>query len=394
MVISLIVVVFWLSLAAIVHTYLVFPVVLAVLASLNRKDAHKQHPMLYDDSLPYVTVVMSAFNEERNIRDRIENLASCTYPAGKMTVLVGSDGSTDSTNAILEELSGKYHWLTVRVFPENRGKTPVLNSLVSLITTPITILTDADTVFSSNALVSIVQPFSQPTVGCVAGVRKCRTSGTINATTVQESSYLDIDNKIRIAEGVLGCVIGAHGSLYAIRTELLEKIPEDRAYTDDFYLSMIPLERGFTVVQANEAISFAETATSTLRDFRRKVRYSSTAFATCSRFASVMWSAPLSAAYCFFSHRVSRWYLPFFLLTALISNVVLYSGGLVYQLLLWVQISFYVSALVGVFSQRAVKASPLFSLSAYFVYSNAALFVGFFRWLFGNSSNRWVPSRS
>lgn len=391
---TLVFAVFWLSVAGIIHTYLLFPLLLSSIAGIKRRSLGEKH---MDDavvSVPDITILIAAYNEEKNIRERIENLAQCQYPIGKMSVLVGSDGSTDATNAILAELSLKYDWLDVVVFAENRGKTPVVNSLIAKVRTPITVLTDADTIFSTDALVSIVQPFRDLGVGCVAGVRRVRNQAVESVTSLQESSYLDLDNRIRVAEGELGCIIGAHGSLYAIRTELLERIPEDRPFTDDFFLSMIPLERDFRVMQADRALSFAEAAASPMKDFMRKVRYSSTAFATCFRFGHLLWSSRPLVAYCFFSHRVSRWFLPFFLVIAVITNVALLGTGFVYSVALAIQALFYLGAVIGILIPSTVARSRVFSLSAYFVYSNAALFVGFFRWISGRASHRWVPSRN
>ncbi|MFM8569493.1 MAG: glycosyltransferase [Candidatus Kapaibacterium sp.] len=393
MTLSLMIVLFWLSVIGIVHTYLVFPLLIRLIAASGRSVVPAVG-MNEEEYAPAITVVISAYNEEKNIRERIEDLARCEYPAGKMSVVVGSDGSTDATNTILEELSLRYDWLTVIPFATNRGKTPVLNRLFASITTPLTVLTDADTVFSPNALSSIVRPFRDETVGCVAGVRRVRDMAVTTVTSLQESSYLDLDNGIRVAEGRLGCVIGAHGSLYALRTELVGTIPEDKPFTDDFYLSMIPLERGFRVVQADTAISYAETAASTLSDFRRKVRYSSTAFATCFRFLPLLWGPRPIVAYCFFSHRVSRWFLPVFLVIALVSNMVLRDHAPVYAIALIVQSLFYLTALVGILVPSTVSISRLFSLSAYFVYSNAALLVGLVRWAAGGASHRWEPSLS
>lgn len=386
--------VFWLSVAGIVHTYLLFPLLLSAIAAIKRRYAPEKH--VDDDvvSIPDITILIAAYNEEKNIRERIENLARCEFPDGKMTVLVGSDGSTDGTNSLLTELAETYDWLRVVVFAENRGKTPVVNSLIAHVRSPITVLTDADTVFSSDALISIVGPFSDPRVGCVAGVRKVRDQVVESVTSLQESSYLDLDNRIRVAEGELGCVIGAHGSLYAIRTELLERIPEDRAFTDDFFLSMIPLERGYLVTQANKALSYAEAATGPMKDFTRKVRYSSTAFATCFRFIHLLWTSRPLVAYCFFAHRISRWFLPFFLVLAVLTNVLLEGEGFIYTIALVTQTLFYLGAMIGILIPSTVTRSRVFSISAYFVYSNAALFVGFFRWISGRASHRWVPSRS
>ena len=382
---------FWFSLMAIVHTYALFPLLIAIWAGIRNSTSNE--PKDINHFLPSVTVLFAAYNEERSIRERIENLALCTYPKEKMTVLVGSDGCSDATDRILRELSARYSWLHVVYFAENRGKAEVLNTLFPLIASPYTVFTDADTVFSLDSVEKILLPFQDPSVGCVAGLRLVRSQAAATVTEQQESSYLDLDNRIRQAEGKLGCVIGAHGSLFAVRTDLIRPLPTGKAFTDDFYWSVIPLELGYTVVQSMHALSYAESAPSTSADFRRKIRYASTAFATCFRFMHLLWSGPAAARYAFFSHRVSRWFLPFFLLAAFFGNVALANEGMLYALLLGAQFLMYAAAMIGIIFPGAGRVSGVFSLSAYFVYSNAALLLGFFRWISGRASQRWTPVR-
>ena len=383
---------FYASVAGIVHTYFVFPLVMAFIAVRRRQRKHRQRST--ESVVPAVTILIAAYNEQANIRDRIENIALQNYPHEKLRVIVGSDGSTDATNNILSDMVDHYEWLSVELYGENRGKVYVLNDLLQHVQTPIVIYTDADTIFSTDSLLHLVEPFSSPSVGAVAGMRHVLVRGSVTATSEQEESYLSIDNIIREGESALGCVIGAHGSLYAIRTELVEPIPTDIAYTDDFYVSMLPFEKGFEVVQAEGAHSYAETARDTASDFRRKTRYAATIFATCYRFRKQLLSGSFVQSYCFFSHRVSRWFLPFVLLLCLTSAAMLSSSSPLYSWVLFVQVSFYVLALIAILIPRLSRVFSLFSLSAYFVYSNVALFIGFFRWITGRGSNKWTPERS
>jgi hypothetical protein len=79
---------------------------------------------------------------------------------------------------------------------------------------------------------------------------------------------------------------------------------------------------------------------------------------------------------------------------AVITNVALLGTGFVYSVALAIQSLFYLGAVIGILIPSTVARWRVFSLSAYFVYSNAALFVGFFRWISGRASHRWVPSRN
>ena len=138
--------VFWLSVGAILYTYAVYPVLLILLSSLKQaiKDTKfvlsKQGRRKRESELPEVTVVIAAYNEEKCIKARVENLLALHYPAEKLRILIGSDGSTDNTNALLSEFTDPR--FEAVLFKQNRGKINVLNDLLNQVKTPITVFSD------------------------------------------------------------------------------------------------------------------------------------------------------------------------------------------------------------------------------------------------------------
>lgn len=156
----------WLSIGLLVYSYLLYPFVLLVCSKLFNKSKtwckNAQH-------LPDITVIISAFNEQSCIADRIKNLNHIDYPQHKIKLLVGSDGSTDDTNEILLALAKTTENLQVELFSQNRGKMSVLNDLIAKATTDIVVMSDANTEFAEDALIELTQPFVDENIGAVCG---------------------------------------------------------------------------------------------------------------------------------------------------------------------------------------------------------------------------------
>ena len=93
-------------------------------------------------------------------------------------------------------------------------------------------------------------------------------------------------------------------------------------------------------------------------------------------------------AFTFFSHKILRWLCPFFLLAMLVCNAALLSQPL-YRICMYGQLGFYAISLLGGVTPAAVRAPKLLRVGAMFVGMNAALFVGFWRWLFGTQKGAW-----
>ncbi|MBL7999558.1 MAG: glycosyltransferase, partial [Candidatus Kapabacteria bacterium] len=307
-------------------------------------------------------------------------------------VLFGSDGSTDSTNVILTQAAEKYSWLKPYIFPERRGKATVLNELAKEAKGDVFVLGDADHFYSPDAIAAISTCFTNPRVGGAGGTVIMNNAD--GASGVDEAAYYAYDVPIKTDEGDCGCMIGAHGGLMAIRADVWEDIPVAAGFTDDFFISMLPLEKGYAVVSCRDAISTTESAASIESEFRRKVRFSSTSFATLARFKPLLFKKPLLVAYCFWSHRVIKWFLWFFLIIAFISNKILAQAHIFFLICFIIQCSIYVTALLGLVMKPFVKLPSILSIPTYFVISNAALLTGFVRYLRGKQSTQWKPQRT
>ena len=94
-------IIFWLSVALVFHSYVLFPVLLKLFSTGKKENAIVYGPD--DEGLPVVYMVFSVFNEQKVIREKLESVMNTTYPLQKLRVYIGSDNSTDATNAIVDE---------------------------------------------------------------------------------------------------------------------------------------------------------------------------------------------------------------------------------------------------------------------------------------------------
>jgi len=93
--------VFWGALGALAWTHAGYPAAVGVLARVRPR------PVARRDVTPSVAVVVSAHDEEDVIGRRIENLLELDYPAELLQIVVASDGSTDRTDDIVEEIAAR-----------------------------------------------------------------------------------------------------------------------------------------------------------------------------------------------------------------------------------------------------------------------------------------------
>src|SRR2546428_13360051 len=225
---------FWLAVGVILHTYVIYPLVLIVLDAaaqawsawgyLGGTERRRPPAQL---GLPHVSVLIAAYNEGPCIGRRIENLLEQDYPADKMEILVGSDGSTDDTDSIVQHYAAR----GVRLSRAERcGKAGVLSRLVSLAKGDVLVMTDANTHFERDAIRHLVQPLRDPDVGLVCGRLRLHSPA---GAPLAEGAYWKLESLLKLYESRRGCVMGANGGIYAARKCLFPPLPAG-AVGDDF----------------------------------------------------------------------------------------------------------------------------------------------------------------
>ena len=387
---------------AVLHTYVIYPwLMLGWAGSRDAKELGEgvespPKPTVF----PPVAVLMAAHNEEAVLEEKLATLAAQDY-AGELTFYVGSDCSTDRTNAILEAWAARNGRFRPTLFDSRRGKPAIINQLAAQAGKEgIYLMTDASVMLRPDVVTQLVRPMLEdPTIGVVDSTM-LQTGGRAEGIGYAEETYISREVDVKRAEGRRwGAMIGPFGGCWALRAEAFTPVP-DNFLVDDFFLCMSAYERGFRGVSSEEAIVEEGVGQSLKDEFRRKVRISGGNWQNLFRFRKLwwpFWKNPL--AYAFFSHKVLRWWTPFFLLIGLLSWMALllslgyennYWPGLLLASLINAAIMLPVLDFVLTFYDIHFRPARF---TTYFLAMNAALLVGFYRYLTGIRTNVWQPSQ-
>ena len=331
---------------------------------------------------PRVSLVIPAYNEVRHLTAKLENALALDYPANRLEIVVASDGSTDGTNAIAD--SFRRHGVRVLAMRDHLGKAPMLNRVLPHLRGELVVFSDASSLLERDALYQLVQPFADPQVGCVSGGYRLTSSADVRSQG--ENLYWRYETFLKMQESRLHSILGAHGAFYAIRRSLFVRL-EDAAINDDYLIPMRIVAQGYRAVYAPRARAWERELSSVKGDFARRRRIAAGNCQQMVRLRTLLHPRRGWVAFCFFSHKVLRTIAPIFLLLALLA-----SGWLPRpwsQVLLGVQVVFYVSALAGYLCQRSGRVIRWLSPSLYFCLGNLAMLAGLVTYCAARRAPAW-----
>lgn len=377
-------VLFWISAVLLMYTYFFYPALLVALTMLKRNSAGSQSARSFEtDEWPKVSLIITAYNEERVIARKLQNTLDLVYP-GELDVSVVSDGSTDNTNSIVEAFNE--HGIKLLALSSNRGKTVAQNQAVRHVQGEILVFSDANAMYAPDAITALVRGFVDSSVGCVCGeLSYIQDEGQGS----QEGVYWKYERFVKRAESNLWSTLGANGSIYAVRRDLYEPLAPE--VISDFVEPLIVLKKGYRTLYCPEARSYEELPAGLLDDFRRKVRIVNRSCRALFFVRDLLNPVRYPfAAFALLSHKVLRWLAGLWCVLALVSNFFLL-GSWFYNASLSFQLLFYILACLGYLKPSA--RSKLFKLPIYFCIVNAAALAGVFHSLRGKTIIRWQPSR-
>lgn len=353
---------FYGSLAVIGWVYLGYPVVLGMVAALRRK------PVARRPIEPRVSLVICAYNEERDIRRKLEETLACDYPPERLEVIVASDGSTDRTDDIVREFIPRVRLLRV----EGRGgKTVAQNAAVAAASGEILVFSDVTTVYAPGTIRAMVENFADPTVGCVGGDLHYEKDPH-NPSAQGRALFWGYERQLRIWESQVHSIIGVAGCVYAMRRALYE--PLDPGAISDFVQPGKVTERGWRTVLEPAALAFEPVESRSLgEELNRRARVVTRGLRGAFRMPALLnpfqhpWFATL-----LWSHRVLRWLVPVFLLVLFGASIALAGRGGLYRLALLGQVAVYVAGAVAFLLERARVHVPGAFIPLYFCVVNLA----------------------
>ena len=290
-----------------------------------------------------LSVVIVAHNEETTLPRKIASLLSCKKSEWIEEILIGSDGSTDNTYAVVSAHTDS----RVRAieFKERRGKPAALNALVPMCNSEFVLFADARQDFDEQCLARLLENFADPAVGVVSGELVLRSEPGETTAAQGIGFYWKYEKFIRKCESRYAGVPGATGACYAIRKSVFRPIPE-QTILDDVAIPMQAVVQGYRCLFEPEAMIYDVAAQSTKKEAIRKRRTIAGAAQLLRLFPE--WIRPSSNPLWleYISHKMLRLVSPVLLLIALVSNASLLSMP-VYVLLFVAQVAFYVAAATG-----------------------------------------------
>lgn len=377
-------IIFWLSVIALFYTYVGYPFLLMIVTWLRPRDVNKA------SWTPRVSVIITAYNEEHDLRAKLENTLALDYDKDKLEIIVASDCSSDRTDEIALDFASRGVFLHRQT--ERLGKTAAQNAAVEKAHGEVILFSDATTLYQPDVLRVMVPNFADPSVGCVAG-RLLYVDPGQSSVGRGARSYWGYETFLKRHESQIGSLIGVSGCLYAVRRSAY--VPMYHEACSDFLIATIMVEQGLRTIYEPAALCTEETNERTDKEMRMRVRVITQTFTDLWRHRGMM-NPVRSGFYAvqLISHKVMRYLVPCFLLSALFSCMVLADGSTFYGFLFLVQVLFYLAAAFGWLIERMGIRSRLLALPHYFVLANVAAMIAFYKFLRGERYARWEPIRA
>jgi len=373
-------VIFYVFLFGVVQAYFIYPLSIYILGIFRNTKTNK------DLSRFYVTVIITAFNEENLIEHKVKNTIEIDYPKENMQIIVASDGSKDRTNEIVNKFN-EYSVELVSI-AERKGKENAQREALKHARGEIIVFTDVATTLEKNAIERIVSNFADPSIGCVSS--EDRVIGK-DGKQSGENFYVRYEMWLRKLESKVGSPVGLSGSFFAARKSVCEDFSSEM--DSDFRTLLNSVKRGMRGTVDPEAIGYYQDLSDQRREFERKVRTvlrGLTVFFRNIEFLNVFRYGLFS--YELFCHKLLRWLVPFFLIIMFVVNIPLASVSRGFAILMAAQCLFYAIAAIQLFRDMYSSSILFIKIPIYFVTVNASILVAWFRYLTGQRVLVWTPS--
>jgi glycosyltransferase involved in cell wall biosynthesis len=372
--------VFWSAAALLVYTFAGYPA-LVWLVSFRRKDTRRRAPIE-----PFVSIIVTAHNEEALIARKIQNCLALEYPKDRFEIIVASDGSEDRTATIARSFEAR----AVRLvdLPERRGKQFAQMMARDSARGEILVFTDAGVELGPGALREIVSNFADPAVGCVSSEDRVVQE---KRGWMGERAYVQFEMWLRRMESRAGSLVTASGSFFAARRSVCEEWHVDQ--TSDFFMPLHAIAMGLRAVVDPASIGIYSTPHSPGAELQRKVRtivnglhvfFSHARLLNPFRYGMVAWQLV--------SHKLCRWLTPFAVLALLVSSAALWHAGVFYRLCAVLLVAGVATGILGLAAGRLTQWKPL-RLAGYLLLGNAATVMAWSYFITGERFVTWQPTR-
>jgi len=363
--------IFWICAGLIAYTHLGYPLALRALIALSRRPTLQ--PGTWEEP-PRVSLIVAAYDEEESIAAKVANALALDYPPERLQVVVASDGSADATAEQARDAGADL----VLELPRG-GKVAAQNAATERAGGEILAFSDANSLWATDALRHLIEPFADPSVGYVCGQVRFFDAGGGNI----EGAYWRYEMAVREMESALGGVTAGNGAIYAVRRSAYVALPPSGSH--DLSFPFLLAKRGFRSLYAPWASAVEKMVPTLEGEFARKRRMMVGLWDIVAGegMLSPRGYLPLYA-FEIASHRLLRYATPFLHLIALGANVALLGEGWVYTATLAVQLAVLLAAALG----RRLPLMP-FRVARYYAMTTASIAAGLWDRLRRGAPGTW-----
>jgi len=376
-------IIFWLSAVALVYTYAGYLVLLLILTAVRAR------PVRRTAYTPTVSIIIAAYNEERDLPAKLENTLLLDYPKSHLEVIVTSDCSQDRTDEIARSFASR--GVRLHRQSERLGKTAAQNAAVEKASGEILVFSDATTHYEPDVLRKMIPNFSDKEVGCVTG-RVIYSAGTDSTVGEGTRSYWSYEFLLKKYESSIGSLIGVCGCMYAVRKSAY--VPLYHEACSDFLIATMMVKQGLRAIYEPAAVCREEPNAEANKELAVRVRIITQTFADLWRNRQML--NPVSQglyAVQLWSHKVMRYVAPVLLLILLASSGLLVTKNVLYAIAFVGQLVFYFAAGISWLFEKAGGKTYWLVLPQYFVIANLASLIAFVKFFRGERYVRWEPLR-
>ncbi len=369
------------------YPILVYPMVIYLAQSIRKTRKKNGAKVSASDETPEMDFLIAAYNEEEILEKKLRNTLELNYPREKLNIYVATDGSTDRTNQIVE---GFFPAVKLIKTDTHAGKIIARNESVKLSNSPILVFSDANSMYEKNALKELVKPFADPNVGAVCGELKLIPNDNDRYDDDIEAQYWSWERWLKKQESQFFSTIGANGSIYAVRRECYEFLPDFAM--DDLMVPVFVVLKGYKSVYQPSAVCYEKSTGRIDVEYRRHRRILARSLTSIWAFRKEISTAPIQFKFIFISHKLLRWLIP--LWYQLLMLTTLAAPGVLSKIAFFFMLSF---ELFGFFIVRRndvyQRLTPGGKRLSYAAGMLAAMIMGWVDFLKGKNYTVWQPER-
>lgn len=205
-----------------------------------------KHETLKDLSFqPPVSIIISCYNEEKYIFDRISSILHTSEWIAGSELIVVSTGSTDNTNEILKSFESNPN---VQIFyREKITKIEALNWAFGISKNDYLVFSDCRQLMKPGSIKQLIANLKDPNIGTVT----C----TILDTLEKPSFFRRLFLFIAVCDSKASSTFNLYGALYAQRRDVFRQIPINILF-DDFFVAVSTLSQNKRLVQERNAVLY------------------------------------------------------------------------------------------------------------------------------------------